>query len=687
MKKYNIAKIGSFDVQNFGDLLFPIVFEEKIKRMIDVDSIFLFSPNGGNMPFYDKKVYPIEELETIIKEHKIDAIIIGGGDLIRLDTVVTNDYDHNYDASIKIWLYPIIVGKKNNIPVLFNAPGVPYKFKENQKKLLKIILSSIDYLSVRDEYSKKILNTIGDFNCRVVPDTINYITKIYSKEDLKDNIKKLKKKRIISQENNYIVMQHKIDNWNNKEYVNEIKKLVDYITKKEEKDLYLVPIGYVHNDLLFLETIYDKDNKKIHLIREKLNPYDMLTIFANADGFIGTSLHGLLTSNIYNVPILAINTGSLVKVSGYLRLINKEELDVRDINKLLDIYNDKFYNQKEYKDKSVIKALEDHFNTISNKIKMQKSKKLDNIDLNILNDLVFYMNESTENIGLRKQLDQSLKELALIKTSNSWKITEPLRYIRKKVKIKDKNNICITRKSSVAKRVDGKIAVQVHIFYTDLLDEIYDNVKEIPYDYDLFISTQKEKKDEINKYFKEKNMCNVVIESFDNKGRDIFPFIEQMRKRINNYKYICHIHTKKRKYGDYGDEWRKYLYKHLLGNKKNIGAIFKELKKNNIGIVYPKTFSKIEDKMQIGSNKEKLDELCNRIGIKNTFNNIFPAGSMFWAKVDAIQQLFTKTKLNDFEEEKNQQDGTFAHAIERSIIVIANANGYKGIQTINEVEE
>ena len=59
MKEYNVAQIGSFDVENYGDLLFPTVLEEELSKRIKIKELFLFSPNGGERPFYGDKVYSI----------------------------------------------------------------------------------------------------------------------------------------------------------------------------------------------------------------------------------------------------------------------------------------------------------------------------------------------------------------------------------------------------------------------------------------------------------------------------------------------------------------------------------------------------------------------------------------------------------------------------------------------------
>lgn len=83
MKKIKIAFTGVFDIDNFGDHLFPIIFENSLrKRKIDVE-LFLFSPYESTQGFgIAKKVYSIREMEKLHKINKFDAIVVGGGEII-----------------------------------------------------------------------------------------------------------------------------------------------------------------------------------------------------------------------------------------------------------------------------------------------------------------------------------------------------------------------------------------------------------------------------------------------------------------------------------------------------------------------------------------------------------------------------------------------------------------------------
>ena len=85
---------------------------------------------------------------------------------------------------------------------------------------------------------------------------------------------------------------------------------------------------------------------------------------------------------------------------------------------------------------------------------------------------------------------------------------------------------------------------------------------------DLFISTDTEKKNNIEKILLNSTVNKYEIKIYKIKGSDIYPFLRQMAKPYKKYKYICHLHTKKLFHNELlGLNWSKYLYPNLIGNK------------------------------------------------------------------------------------------------------------------------
>jgi len=240
-------------------------------------------------------------------------------------------------------------------------------------------------------------------------------------------------------------------------------------------------------------------------------------------------------------------------------------------------------------------------------------------------------------------------------------------------------------------RTDESIlCVQIHIFYLDLIDEIIVNLNYIPFPFHCYISTDTDEKVKIikNKFSKRcKKAKKVYVDKFENRGRDAAPFIEQIKNNINKYEFILHIHTKKsfENLDEHGDNWRKYLYDHLLGSTKNIYSILNDFMLNeNLGLVfsiYPpiKPFMLWAGGTYSQQGKENVINFLKKLGIEMTLDEkpYFPAGNMFWARTKSIERIFNSNiNQHDFPDEKGQQDLTIAHAIERSWGYIVQNQGY-----------
>ncbi len=231
---------------------------------------------------------------------------------------------------------------------------------------------------------------------------------------------------------------------------------------------------------------------------------------------------------------------------------------------------------------------------------------------------------------------------------------------------------------------NARIAVQVHIYYEDLAEEIVNYTNLIDEPFDLFVTTDLiSKANTIEKVISDLSKANKFeIAVVDNRGRDVAPFVLQMSKVINNYQYFLHLHTKRSIHSDFGDRWRKYLFSNLLSGEKEISAIVDYFDNNpKIGVLYPEHFDNIRSWLEKeDSNKPYITYLLKRLGVNNESlpNTNFPSGDMFWARTEAVYQVFSSNlTIEDFPNEEGQLDGTIMHAIERSWCIVAESNGYE----------
>jgi FMN phosphatase YigB (HAD superfamily) len=144
---------------------------------------------------------------------------------------------------------------------------------------------------------------------------------------------------------------------------------------------------------------------------------------------------------------------------------------------------------------------------------------------------------------------------------------------------------------------------------------------------------------------------------------------------------LAHVHTKKSLYtGSEQSAWRRHLLEALFGSQARVAQHLGLLQAEpRIGILYPESFPGVPGWGHTWlSNFEACRELGQRLGfaIEAGRHIDFPAGSMFWARVDALRPLYALgLRLDDFPEEHGQTDGTLQHAVERMLVALVRQQG------------
>ncbi len=90
------------------------------------------------------------------------------------------------------------------------------------------------------------------------------------------------------------------------------------------------------------------------------------------------------------------------------------------------------------------------------------------------------------------------------------------------------------------------VAVHVHIYYVDIAKDICLYLENIPVKFHLYLTTDTiEKLDLIKKIFsKIKNLKSLEIVLTDNRGRDLFPMLVGVGDKLVQHALVLHIHTK-----------------------------------------------------------------------------------------------------------------------------------------------
>ncbi|MHA1895076.1 MAG: rhamnan synthesis F family protein [Candidatus Helarchaeota archaeon] len=225
------------------------------------------------------------------------------------------------------------------------------------------------------------------------------------------------------------------------------------------------------------------------------------------------------------------------------------------------------------------------------------------------------------------------------------------------------------------------IALHLHVFYHELLPDILYRLSINQILPDLYVSvTSKDAFARVEKHLKKYKGSIKDIVIVPNQGRDIGAFLTEFNKAfLDHYKIIGHLHTKKSLHlkSDFRNKWRIFLLENLLGGKYKMADIIlsKMMSDPSIGMVFP------DDPNIFGwkRNFSFAHQLCKKFKINNLPMNFnFPAGTMFWARSDAIRPLFElNLTYDDYPKEPAPLDGSLLHAIERILPLVSSMMGYR----------
>jgi lipopolysaccharide transport system ATP-binding protein len=301
-----IGIFGTFDVENYGDLLFPIIAEQELReRLGDIELVRFSYRNKDRLSWY----FDVVSVARMYSEPLVcllDCILIGGGHLVRFDKVVA----HGYEPPIPeiahptgYWLAPALAGISCGVPVIWNAPSASETIPRWAELLVNISLSGSVYVAMRDQSSVDALRTAGfQGPCDVVPDTAFGLPDRFSREVLSDLIKDVRTEADLRGE--YIVLQAHPS----------LKPIVEGLVSSgrlsPDVDIFALPIGPILGDdvsytLQFLPTAK-------HLERWP-SPREIAGLIANSSGVIAQSLHLSITALAYGLPVLRPSDAKLSK--------------------------------------------------------------------------------------------------------------------------------------------------------------------------------------------------------------------------------------------------------------------------------------------------------------------------------------------------------------------------------------
>ncbi len=117
-----VGMAGTFDIENYGDLLFPLIAAEALQRRDPRIRVVPYALNGKSDPSWPFQVRPLEQLPASVS--RLSAMLIGGGQIVRFDKAYPVSVPTHVDVPIAYWLVPAVLAATAGTPVIWNAVGV-----------------------------------------------------------------------------------------------------------------------------------------------------------------------------------------------------------------------------------------------------------------------------------------------------------------------------------------------------------------------------------------------------------------------------------------------------------------------------------------------------------------------------------------------------------------------------------
>jgi lipopolysaccharide transport system ATP-binding protein len=293
-RRLQLGIFGTFDVENYGDLLFPMLVEAELSQRLGPLTLHRFSYSRKTPQEWPYSVTSVTELPSMAAG--LDGVIIGGGHIIRFDKWIAPGYTPPAPAihhPTGYWLTPILIALQHDTPVVWNAPGVHGDIPAWADPLMKLAVSGSRYVSVRDEPSRGALARFAGTNeINVVPDAAFGVARLLDTSQPSDEFVRLREAHGLT--DSYIIIQATPALSGFARFVREHEQLFRH------HKLLILPTGPVFGEH---SAALGQDLPGIVRLPEWPGPLLMAELIARAKAVVAVSLHLSITALACGVPV------------------------------------------------------------------------------------------------------------------------------------------------------------------------------------------------------------------------------------------------------------------------------------------------------------------------------------------------------------------------------------------------
>lgn len=374
--------LSASDRINYGDFLFPLIFKEVLEN---VDDTIIFENYGiVKSDFSHFGALPTKSFKTLETEIKNgDKIVIGGGEVLFATWKTLYSYINPYFLRLlrikrikkleKRLRFSNRLLSKNMVPIPFSFDASDFNLeklnvyynsvggghlllqKNKMQKKAHIRLSNARLISLRDNRSLENFIEYPDLTPKLVPDSALIMSEIFPKKKLQS---------LMGRElnyGNYIFLQ--VANNRGPGNLTKFSKQVETLAQKLNCKVVLCPIGLAsgHEDDKILKEV-KKIMPHFTFVLPK-NIFEIMYLIANAQLYLGTSLHGAITAMSFLVPGIGLNK-RIQKLESYMKTwvsndyenLEFDKVEFKEVIRLTELFKKDYTQDKLIGQQSLVRS-------------------------------------------------------------------------------------------------------------------------------------------------------------------------------------------------------------------------------------------------------------------------------------------------------------------------------------------
>lgn len=314
---------GTFDIANYGDLLIPLVAS---KRLGDHEFHVVPVSPTERRPDYTDAMAPVS-VDKMACDSTFDArgIVVGGGYILMTQSAA--ELSHYAQAGVaqtaypSLWIGATLAAAIRDIPIVLNAPGVPFPFSSRRhKEIIHPALTACDYRSVRDRQSARLLDP-HDAELAIVPDTVLDLPRVWPRDDLMAVHAERRMQFGIAPSKRTLALHVRARAMGDPA---ELAAMVDQFARRHDLFPMLLVLGRELGDIRVARRI-STELSVPHGVVDAGSLQELAAQIAGAAVYIGGSFHGYVTAAAYGTPAVVVAVPSHGKFAGLLSQLERPD--------------------------------------------------------------------------------------------------------------------------------------------------------------------------------------------------------------------------------------------------------------------------------------------------------------------------------------------------------------------------